>query len=358
MKPKTILRNPHPGPHQTQNKAEKEKCKKRVTFKNVNKKCRTKNHGRKSSQKINIMYANINGATGKATSLLTAAQTNSSHIITLAETKITSHPPKINGYSWLTKNRNYNQGGGVAILIRDDIKHTCQQITDLEDQDQDICWIKMHTNNSALHIGVYFGKQEQAPEEQIGEEFSKLTTQINKLKQNGEVILTGDFNAKLEVNNDQANQNQSRNGKIMADFLKNTGLQPISLKANIGIWTRENRNNCMEKSIIDYIKATPEVAKQTKNIIIDEIGTLRMKGRKETYHNTITMETTCQIRKRQEARRIWRTNNKEAWDEFNKEMQNTPEEITIDYNKFEKFLNKTMSQTLGKITIRPGKKGK
>ena len=354
MKLKTILRNTH----QTQNKTEKEKCKKRVTFKNVNKKCRTKNHGRKSSQKINIMYANINGATGKANSLITAAQTNSSHIITLAETKITSHPPKINGYSWLTKNRNYNQGGGVAILIRDDIKHTCQQITDLEDQDQDICWMKMHTNNSALHIGVYYGKQEQAPEEQIREEFSKLTTQINKLKQNGEVILTGDFNAKLEVNNDQANQNQSRNGKIMADLLKNTGLQPISLKANIGIWTRENRNNCMEKSIIDYIIATPEVAKQTKNIIIDEIGTLRMKGRKETDHNTITMETTCQIRKSQETRRIWRTNNEEAWDEFNKEMQNTPEEITTDYNKFEKLLNKTMSQTLGKITIRPGKKRK
>ena len=83
-----------------------------------------------------------------------------------------------------------------------------------------------------------------------------------------------------------------------------------------------------------------------------------MKGRKETDHNTITMETTCQIRKRQEARRIWRTNNEEAWDDFNKEMQNTPEDITIDYNKFEKFLNKTMSQTLGKITIRPGKKRK
>ena len=139
----------------------------------------------------------------------------------------------------------------------------------------------MHTNNSALHIGVYYGKQEQAPEEQIREEFSKLTTQINKLKQNGEVILTGDFNAKLEVNNDQAKQNQSKNGKITTDFLTNTGLQPISLKANIGTWTRENRNNCMEISIIDYIIATSEVAKQTKNIITDEIGTLRMKGRKK-----------------------------------------------------------------------------
>ena len=34
----------------------------------------------------------------------------------------------------------------------------------------------------------------------------------------------------------------------------------------------------------------------------------------------------------------------QAWDDFNKEMQNIPEEITIDYIKFEKFLNKTMSE--------------
>ena len=192
--------------------------------------------------------------------------TPGSHIITLAETKITSNPPKINVYSWLTKKPQLQPGNRVAILICDDIKHTGNWPRRpgpghlLE---------KMQRNNSALRIGVYYGKQEQAPEERIREEFSKLTTQINKLKQNGEVILTGDFNAKLEVNNDKAKQNQSRNGKIMADFLKNTGLQPIPLKANIGTWIRKNRNNCMEKSIINYIIATPEVAKQTKNIIMD-----------------------------------------------------------------------------------------
>ena len=234
---------------------------------------------------------------GKAKSLTTAAQTNNSHIITLAEAKITTHPPKITGYSWHTKNRNHNQGGGVAILIRDDLKHTCQQVTDLEDQDQDIRRIKIQTNSSAIHIGIYYGRQELAPEEQIKEEFSKLTTQVNRLKQNGEVILTGDFNAKLEVNKDQAKDKQSRNGKIMAEILQNTGLQPMSLEAKAGIWTRVNRNNQTEKSVTDYILGTPQVAKQSKNIIIDETGNLRMKSRKESDHNTITMETSAKLGK-------------------------------------------------------------
>ena len=144
----------------------------------------------------------------------------------------------------------------------------------------------------------------------------------------------------------------------MAEFLQNTGLQPMSLEAKTGIWTRVNRNNQTEKSVIDYILATPQVAKQSKNIIIDETGNLRMKGRKESDHNTITMETKCQTRKALEKRQIWRTNNEEAWEDFNKEMQDTPEEVTKDYNKFEKFLNKTMAQQLGKISITPGKKRK
>ena len=182
----------------------------------------------------------------------------------------------------------------------------------------------MQTNNSAILIGIYYGKQEQVPEEQIKEEFSKLTTQVNRLKQNGEVILTGDFNAKLEVNKDQVKKKQSRDRKIMAEFLQNTGLQPMSLEAMTGIWTIVNRNNQTEKSVIDYILATPHVAKQSINIIIDETGNLRIKGRKESDHNTINIETKCQTRKALEKRRIWRTNNEEAWEDSKKRNAERP----------------------------------
>ena len=145
------------------------------------------------------MYANVNGAIGKAQSIITAAQTSNSHIITLAETKLPTDPPDITGYSWITKNRTNHKGGGVAILVRNDIKHRCQQINDLEDQNQDICWVQIQTNNSAIYVGVYYGKQEHAPLEEIKAEFAQLTAQVINLKQRGEIILTGDFNAKLEI---------------------------------------------------------------------------------------------------------------------------------------------------------------
>ena len=40
------------------------------------------------------MHANINGLIAKAKSPITAVQTNNSHVITLAETKITARPQR------------------------------------------------------------------------------------------------------------------------------------------------------------------------------------------------------------------------------------------------------------------------
>ena len=160
---------------------------------------------------MKMMYANINGATGKVTSPITAAQTCNSHIITLSETKLTSLPPQMEGYSWITQNRTQNKGGGTGILIRNDIIHTCQQVTDLEDQNQDVCWAKNQMDNSVIHIGVYYGKQEQA--EDIRDEFAKLTAQVIQMKQQGEIILTGDFNAKIAIPEDESIKKKAEMGK-------------------------------------------------------------------------------------------------------------------------------------------------
>ena len=73
------------------------------------------------------------------------------------------------------------------------------------------------------------------------------------MKQKGGIILTGDFNAKLKINNDNTQQNESRNGQLLQELITDTNLIPISLKADRGIWTRVNRNNPNEKSIINYI---------------------------------------------------------------------------------------------------------
>ncbi len=49
-------------------------------------------------------------------------------------------------------------------------------------------------------IGIYCGPQESAPNEEVQREYDTLKSHITSLKQNGKVILAGDFNAKLEGN--------------------------------------------------------------------------------------------------------------------------------------------------------------
>ncbi len=44
---------------------------------------------------------------------------------------------------------------------------------------------------------------------------STVCTQILTLKKENNIILTGDFNAKLEINIDSITQKESRNGKIL-----------------------------------------------------------------------------------------------------------------------------------------------
>ena len=114
-----------------------------------------------------------------------------------------------------------------------------------------------------------------------------------------EVILGGDFNAKIEIDNNEIKQKQSRNGKLLQRMIENTGLQAISTKADIGSWTKVNRKNTNEKSIIDYILTTPTIANNKLTMFIDEAGELRVKGKNGSDHNTMILTTKINIPRNQ-----------------------------------------------------------
>ena len=75
-----------------------------------------------------------------------------------------------------------------------------------------------------------------------------------------EIILTGDFNAKLEIKQGNYQQTRSPNGKHLETLIRMNNLHSLATKAkNIG-WTRQNRNKIEEKSIIDYILTTEKIS--------------------------------------------------------------------------------------------------
>ena len=100
--------------------------------------------------------------------------------------------------------------------------------------------------------------------------FTALNNQIAHKAETNEIILAGDFNAKITINNEECKQSESRNGKLLQNIIEDNNLIVANLKADAGIWTRVNRKNNEEKSVIDYILTAPYVANNIQTLIVDE----------------------------------------------------------------------------------------
>ena len=93
--------------------------------------------------------------------------------------------------------------------------------------------------------------------DKVQEIYSALNNQINQQAENNEIIIAGDFNAKLAINRENCSQPVSRNGKILTNIITDNNLIIASLQANHGIWTRVNRQKTSEKSAIYYTHWQP-----------------------------------------------------------------------------------------------------
>ena len=72
------------------------------------------------------------------------------------------------------------------MAVREDLKNKTQILDDLEDDNQEILWVKIAlTQKDNIFIGIYYGKQETAPIDDIEKYYSQLKSQKNKLKLQG-----------------------------------------------------------------------------------------------------------------------------------------------------------------------------
>ena len=91
-------------------------------------------------------------------------------------------------------------------------------------------------------VGAYYGPQEKTEKDCVYLEYHEIGSTILRLKQQGEVILLGDFNAKLEVNTPTITQKESRNVELHQTMINNNNLNVPSMNGETAQWTRINRN--------------------------------------------------------------------------------------------------------------------
>ena len=190
-------------------------------------------------------------------------------------------PPALEDYApWYHRPGGEGDGGGVAITVRNDIKQNSQQVDNLENNNnQEIIWIQINLNRrNKIYTGVYYGKQENTPVDEVKRDMSQLRAHITKLRPKGHIILTGDFNAKININQEEAKQSASRNSLKLEETLEDLQLTAISTKSKTGTWTRVPWNKKETKSVIDYIVIKKEDEQLVRDNIVDEAESIKIQG--------------------------------------------------------------------------------
>jgi hypothetical protein len=212
-------------------------------------------------------------------------------------------------------------------------------------------------------IGVYYGPQENQPTEERQRHIDTLKAQTNQIKQEATIILTGDFNAKIKIDKGEIHQETSSNEKMLEELIEENNLTPISTMANLWNWTRVNRQNPEEKSIIDYILINRDDEELVQDMTIDETGWMRLKtqknGRriKESDHNTMSITVRNKGKKKPEIKTMWKKANKQKWESYNIHIQQLDQNARIEtYDNLQKAILKAMEEKIGKIKIRINKK--
>ena len=315
------------------------------------------------------MYSNIRGMKGKKNSLTEILHDHDPHLYLLTETQLRSNVGlKIDGYNFYSRKREGRIGGGVGILVRNDILN--KTAPHVSDRNVEIMWISLRTKNTKpLMIGVYYGQQESCNKNEIELEMSLLKEEINEMRNEGEVIIAMDANAKIGL----LGEAQSRNGRLLLQVFKDTNLMILN-KSEIceGKITRRNTKIDNEISAIDLVVASPDMAVNVKRMLIDEDGIYKIKGRNETDHNTICIDLSISNMDRQKVVRKTDWNiraSSEKWALFGDELaartdaaqkilMETEKPFEQRYANWFRELNNAAMISIGKTTFKEGGKEK
>ena len=277
---------------------------------------------RKIHENLKLMSINVRGIKSKVSAISAALNTHGTHICCISETLLAEGEDiHIDGYKGITKSRK-KDGGGVMILIRNDITpHVDIPEEKPVDNHMEIIWIRTKSK-PPIHIGAYYGKQENCNMDVITEEYENLTGSISgKINSNNELILLGDFNAKLEIVHNEVVQKQSRNGNLLQALLETTHMRAINIsESHVGTWTRINMRNANEKSVIDYTITTDNLNDRIVESETDENNTLNINGKHPTDHRAITMTLQMKRAHKPEIIHIWKKGNPEKWKKYNTEV--------------------------------------
>ena len=90
-----------------------------------------------------------------------------------------------------------------------------------------------------IYVGIYYGPQENIDKELVEEQYCRISDDINQKQKRNNIILMGDFNAKLQIEKESCSQQTSRYRKLLQELINHTDMTVVNqLPRHEGTWTR------------------------------------------------------------------------------------------------------------------------
>ena len=150
------------------------------------------------------------------------------------------------------------------------------------------------------------------------------------------LYLSRDFNVKAI---ETEMHSISRDGIVLLQLLENVNVVLMNTSAKCkGKWTRINPNNPKERSIIDYIITTEEINNNVESIEINASDVLKIKRKKQSDHNTITLKLNIPVRQMKTREKVkarkksWRINKRTDWIKYKRVLEDILTNIDTAFN--------------------------
>ena len=310
------------------------------------------------------MYANVRGMKSKITSITTILEDCKPELFLITETQLRSNVGvNIPGYTFHGKIREGKVGGGVGILVRNDVrqKTSVHRAT----RNIELIWISVRRSKKRpIMIGTYYGKQlSRTNKEDIEREMTLLEEEITEMNREGEILLAMDGNAKLNL----LGEGICRNGTLLNKVIDRTNLKLLNGSNKCeGTITRKNTKKEKEISAIDFVLASEMAEKWITNVVIDEEELYKVRGKPDTDHNTILIKIRVPNIDKLKIKKITKWNIRapsEKWADFSDKLRLNLEKATDDitdptipfeirYKKWYDRIEQIARQTIGKTTIK------
>jgi exonuclease III len=153
---------------------------------------------KKKSEKWVVYYANVRGIQSKRSCIEDILSEAKPELLLMTETQLKNNVGiKFEGYRFFGRSRSEKSGGGVGILVKDEVSHSVAP--HFSQREIEIMWLSIRRKNrSPVHFGIYYGKQEsRTNKEEIEYEMDLLHEEITEMKNEGEVMLLMDGNGKI-----------------------------------------------------------------------------------------------------------------------------------------------------------------